>query len=289
MFQAAGHEVTGWDTGLFDECDFGTAPAPFPQITKDLRECTPADCEGFDAVFHLAALSNDPLGDLNPDLTFDINHRATMRLAELSKAAGVSRFVFSSSCSVYGAADDHMLAEDAPVSPVTAYAETKILVERDLAGLASRNFSPTYLRNATAYGASPRLRLDLVLNDFVAAAYTTGRVYIKSDGTPWRPIVHIEDITRAALAVLDAPREAVHNEVFNVGRSEENYRISELAEIVAQMFLVAGSSMPPAAAPTSAATAWISAKSGASFRASSRSGPRARARSSCTTRTARPA
>jgi nucleoside-diphosphate-sugar epimerase len=232
MLLSEGHSVVGLDSDLFEQCTYVDGMAEIPAIRKDIRDVVGADLEGFDAVLHLAGLSNDPLGDLNPRLTFEINYRASVRLAKAAKKVGVPRFVFSSSCSNYGSAGENMVNEEGGFNPVTPYGESKVLVERDVSRLADDSFSPTFLRNATAYGVSPRLRFDLVLNNLTAWAFTTGEVYLKSDGTPWRPIVHVEDISRAFVAVIHAPREMVHNVAFNVGLTGENYRIKDLAEIV---------------------------------------------------------
>jgi nucleoside-diphosphate-sugar epimerase len=233
--QRAGLEIHGLDSYLFEACAFGPPIAEVPAVALDLRDVERGHLEGFDAVVHLAALSNDPLGDLAPEITYEINHRATVRLAALAREAGVARFVFSSSCSLYGAAGDVAVTEEAACHPVTPYGRSKILVEHDLAALADDRFSPIFLRNATAYGSSPQLRTDLMVNNLVGYALTTGEVLIKSDGTPWRPLIHVEDIARAFLAALVAPRDRVHNQAFNVGRDEENYQVRDVAALVAQI------------------------------------------------------
>jgi nucleoside-diphosphate-sugar epimerase len=237
LLAKSGHELTGLDNDLYERCTYGDGLGPandIPTIRKDIRDVERADIVGFDAVIHFAGLSNDPLGNLNAALTYQINHEATVRLATLAKSAGVERFIFSSSCSNYGAAGDDMLDETAAFNPVTPYGLSKVKAEQDLVRLADSRFSPTYLRSATAYGVSPRLRFDLVLNNLVAWAYTTGRIHLKSDGSPWRPIVHIEDIARAFLAVVEAPRDLVHDQAFNVGITGENYRVRDLAQIVGE-------------------------------------------------------
>lgn len=237
MLQQAGHEVTGIDSYLFGDCVFGDRvfgaghvdPA---SLRLDIRDVEPAHLEGFDAVIHLAAVSNDPLGDLHPESTLAINHRATVRIATAAKSAGVERFLFSSSCSLYGAHGDDFLDESGEFNPVTPYGESKVLSERDLGAMADDDFSPTYLRNATAYGSSPRLRGDLVVNNLTGFALTTGKVFLKSDGSSWRPLVHVEDIARAFLVILEADRGLVHDEAFNVGATEENYQIRDVATMV---------------------------------------------------------
>ena len=235
LFQQAGHEVVGIDSYLFGECAFGDAPAMGKAFKADVRDAPAEAFDGVDAVVHLAAISNDPLGDLNPECTYDINHRATIAVAEQAKAAGASRFLYSSSCSLYGAQGNEPIAEDAEFNPVTPYGESKVFSERDLSAMADDSFSPTYLRNATAYGVSHRLRGDLVVNNLTGFALTTGKVFLKSDGSSWRPLVHIEDIARAFLALAEADRDLVHDEPFNVGTTTENYMIRDVARLVEEI------------------------------------------------------
>lgn len=232
LLAGAGHDVLGLDLYLFRECRLGDDVPDVTAKEKDIRDVTRDDVEGVDAICHLAGISNDPVGDLHPDVTHEINHLASVRLAELAKEAGVERFIFSSSCSIYGSSPGGWVDEQSDINPVTPYGWSKINVERDVRALASDDFSPVFLRNATAYGASPRLRADLVVNNMVGHAVTQGRVLMKSDGSPWRPLVHIEDISRAFLAMIEAPRDVIHNEVFNVGSTAENYQIRDVASIV---------------------------------------------------------
>jgi len=231
--RSAGHEVTGLDTFFFEGCTLGDDQDAIPALRKDVRDIQAADLQGFDAVVHLAALCNDPLGDLHAEWTYEINHQASLQLGHLAREAGVTRFLFASSCSMYGAAGrDDVLTEEAPLKPLTAYAISKVRAEETLSQLADSSFSPVFMRNATAYGLAPRLRADVVLNNLVCWAHTTGRIRIMSDGTPWRPIVHVQDIARAFAVALVAPRDAIHNQAFNVGATGENYQVRELAEIV---------------------------------------------------------
>ncbi len=232
MLLAHDHEVHGLDTDLFGACTFDGELTAIPEVIGDVRDVTAEHVEGFDAIIHLAGLSNDPLGDYNPSLTEDINHQGSVRIASLAKEAGVQRFLFASSCSNYGGGGQDFLDENARFNPVTPYGVSKVEVERDVAPMADDDFSPTFLRASTAYGMSPRIRFDLVVNNLTAWAFCTGEVHLKSDGSPWRPLVHVADIARAYVAILEADRELVHNQAFNVGTTAENYQIREVAEIV---------------------------------------------------------
>jgi len=232
-----GFDVVGVDTGFYKVgWLYNGTNKTAKTLNKDIRHITAEDLEGVEAVVHMAELSNDPTGQLSPNITYDINHKGSVRLAELSKQAGVRRFVYMSSCSVYGVASADVVTEETPVNPQTAYAECKTLVERDVKPMADDNFSPTFMRNATAFGASPRMRFDIVLNNLSGLAWTTKEIKMTSDGTPWRPLVHALDIAKSIICVLEAPRDIVHNQVFNVGDTANNYQVKEIAEIVAETF-----------------------------------------------------
>jgi nucleoside-diphosphate-sugar epimerase len=235
MLQKSGHDVEGIDTDLYQRCTFTGIVPDIKTLKKDVRDLVKEDLEGYDAVIHLAGLSNDPLGDYRPELTEEINEKASIRLAQLAKSVGVQRFLFASSCSNYGAAGADFLTEEAAFNPVTPYGVSKVKVEMALNQLSDEKFSPVYIRASTAYGMSPRIRFDLVTNNLTAWAFTTGQVYLKSDGSPWRPIVHVEDISRAYIAALQAPRELIHNQAFNVGTTTENYQICEIADLVKEV------------------------------------------------------
>jgi nucleoside-diphosphate-sugar epimerase len=249
ILQQAGHDVVGLDSGFFADCVLGAAPKDPPTLRVDLRDVTATQLVGFDAVIHLAALSNDPLGALAPQITYDINHHASVRLAQLAKQAGVRRFLYASTCSVYGSAGDELVTESAPLRPLTPYAESKVRVEDDVAAIADDGFSPTFLRNATAFGFSPRLRADIVLNNLVGHAVLTGDVRVLSDGTPWRPLVHARDIARAFVTCLTAPMDKIHCAAYNVGTETNNLTVAEIAEAVVDVvpnskLLITGESGP---------------------------------------------
>jgi nucleoside-diphosphate-sugar epimerase len=241
LLKEAGHHVTGCDLDLFDGCGWEPLVSADREIRRDIRQLTPRELEGFDCVMHLAAISNDPMGDLDPEITRSINARGSIGLARNAKAAGVPRFLFSSSCSIYGKAGERPLGEDDTLNPVSAYAESKITAEESIAALADESFSPTFLRNSTAYGDSPMLRIDLVVNNLLACAVAKGDIRIMSDGTPWRPLIHCKDIARAFLALLEAPRAAIHNHAVNIGGDEENYQVRDIADVVRR--LVPGASI----------------------------------------------